>query len=266
MPIDLNQFAVDFGIDPATLTAKADVAAKYNTYFTEAATKYETATRAQREAEEKLSRVQSEQEAINNQIAQFGMTEANVAALRANNAQLEAALKSMKEQGFDVNIPEAPKVNEPAKPQFDPDRFRQDVNSTLIEGFNANNRYQRLYGKALPDDVDVLAREAAQARKPFSQYVADKYDFSGEEKRQAEANQAKRDAEIAQKAIEEYKTKNPVVMGNPELMRGVPSRSPLMQVQREAPDKNKFAGLSVREKIAQSVARSRAAVNTSRSA
>lgn len=255
MALDMNQLAAELGIDPATLSAKADVVSKYNTYFQEANTRYETATRAQQEAEAKLAQVQSEQAAINEQIAKFGMTEANVAALRANNAAMEASLKAIKEQGFDVNIPAPVAVPTQAAPEFDPQNFRQQVNQTLIEGFNANNRYQRLFGKALPEDVDVLAREAAQQRKPFSQYVAEKYDFAGEEKRQSEAAMQKRLDEYAASKLKEYQEKNPVVAGNPNLAPGVQSRAPHIFKPREESERRQFSNMGFREKIANSVKR-----------
>ena len=165
MAFTLTDLASELGIEVSTLQSKPDVVAKWNGYLSEADTKYTQATNAQKDAETKLEAVKNEQRVIDENIASFGMTEANVAALRANNAAMEASLKALKEQGFDVKIPEAPKAE--TKTEFDPNGFRADVNRTLIEGFNVNNRYQRLFGKALPDDVDALAREASRARMPF---------------------------------------------------------------------------------------------------
>ena len=48
------------------------------------------------------------------------------------------------------------------------------MNATLVHGFNVMNRYQRLYGKALPDDVDALAREAKARNMHFTDWAAQK--------------------------------------------------------------------------------------------
>lgn len=260
MAFTLDVLAQELGIDPATLSAKGDVVAKWNGYLSEADNKYTQATAAQKEAEVKLAAVEAEQAVIDENIAKFGMTEANTAALRANYAAMEASLKALKEQGFNVNIPETPKVTEPVKNEFNPDAFRNDVNQSLILGFDMNNRYQRLYGQPMPDDLQTLLREAQQARQPLATYVATKYDFTGREKTQREESQKKHDDEIRAAAVKEYQEKNPVTAGHPEMARGVASRHP--QVVRERPIAEKgFGNLSTREKIAQSVARTRQVLN-----
>jgi hypothetical protein len=258
MAFTLTDLASELGIEVSTLQSKPDVVAKWNGYLSEADTKYTQATNAQKDAETKLEAVKNEQRVIDENIASFGMTEANVAALRANNAAMEASLKALKEQGFDVKIPDAPKATPQA--EFDPNGFRADVNRTLIEGFNVNNRYQRLFGKALPDDVDALAREASQARMSFSQYVAQKYNFAGEEKRQQDVATKAHDEQISAAAVKKYQEEHPVTAGNPDLQRGVASRHPQIVRQREAGDHKQFANLPARQKISQSVARSRTAL------
>jgi len=125
------------------------------------------------------------------------------------------------------------------------------------------NKYQRLFdGKPLPDDLDVLAREATAARKPFPQYVAEKYDFAGQEKKLNLQTQQKHDEEIRAAAIREYQEKHPVTHGNPELQRGAPSRYSQVARPREGQDLKTFGNLSARQKIAQSVAKTRAALDS----
>ena len=248
-----------FTLDVLALAAKGDVVAKWNGYLSEADNKYTSATQAQKDAEAKLAQVKEEQRVIDENIASFGMTESNVIALRANNAAMEATLKELKAQGLDVKIPEAPVADPNKKTDFNPDAFRQDVNNSLILGFDMNNRYQRLYGTAMPDDLSVLINEAKQVRKPLTQYVAEKYDFAGRETTLKTEAQAKRDAEITAAAIAKYKEDNPVTQGNPELQRGVASRYPQMP-KREAGDNKNFANMTARQKIAQSVGRTRQAL------
>ena len=261
MAFTLDVLANELGIDPSTLASKSDVVAKWNGYLSEADTKYTSATAAQRDAESKLEAVQNEQRVIDDNIAKFGMTEANVIALQANNAALRASLEELKKQGMNVEIPALPNSPaNPAKPEFDPTKFQQDVNQSLILGFDMNNRYQRLYGAAMPDDLATLLRESQQARKPLQTYVAEKYDFAGREKSQRDEAQAKHDASVAEKAVNEWREKNPVTSGHPDLARGVASRHPQVVRERPAADKS-FANLSTREKIAQSVSRTRQVLN-----
>jgi hypothetical protein len=261
MAFTIDDLASELGIDAATL--KPDARAKWNGYLTEADTKYQQATTAQKDAEAKLKQVIEEQKVIDQNISSFGMTEANVIALRANNAAMEATLKTLKSQGLDVNIPEAPAA--PKQDQFDPTKFQQDVNQSLILGFDMNNRYQRLYGTAMPDDLSVLLREATQARQPLQQYVAAKYDFAGREKSQREEAQKKHDDGIRAAAVKEYQEAHPVTQGNPELQRGVSSRHPQLAKPREGADGKTFANLPARQKIAQSVGRTRQALAANQS-
>jgi hypothetical protein len=258
MAFTLDALASELGIDPATLTAKADVVAKWNGYLTEADSKYSQATAAQKAAEEQLAAVKREQAAIDERIGSFNVTETEVIQLRANYAALEAQAKALKEQGLNINIPEAPKA--PVKAEFNPDAFRQDVNASLIVGFNLNNKFQRVFGKPLPDDIDVLAREASARRIPLMDWADQKYGFAAEEKRQSELAAKKHDEEIAAAAVKKYQEEHPATAGNPDLARGVTSRHPQLVKPREAGDFKQFANLSARQKIAASVARTRAAL------
>lgn len=261
MPFKLEDLAAELGIDVATIQAKPEVATKWNGYLADADNKYSQASAAEKAAQAKLDQIENEQRTINESIASFGMTEANVTALRANNAAMEAQLKALKDQGLEITIPTMPaNPTDPKPAAFDPTAFRQDVNQSLIHGFDMNNRYQRLYGKAMPDDLAVLLSEATAARKPLPQYVAEKYDFTGEEKRQTTAAQTKRDEEIAAAAVKKYQDANPNTSGNPEFARGIASRHPMIVREREVGDNKTFSNLTARQKIAQSIGRSISAI------
>ena len=166
MSFTLDTLADELGIPRETLASKGDVVAKWNGYLSEADTKYSQATQAQKDALATLEAAKNEQRVIDENIAKFGMTEANIIALRANNAAMEAQLKTLKEQGLDVTIPTAPPVNQPAA--FDPNSVpAHDVNTTSKYGFKASNEYQRIFGKPIPDDIDVLADEGCATADAF---------------------------------------------------------------------------------------------------
>jgi hypothetical protein len=254
MSFDLNVFATEFGIDPATLQAKPDAFKKWNGYLSEADTQYKTAKQLKDEAQATLDAVKAEQAVIDDRIANYSLSEAEVDTLRANYASLEATVKTLQDAGYKgLKIPEPVKKNEPAA--FDPNRFQQDVNGTLVAGFNVMNRYQRLYGKALPDDLDALAREAKSRNINFTDYVAQKYDFAGEEKRQSQAASQKEKDEYAALKVKEYQEAHPVTAGNPELLSSGASRFPEL-AKRPTPKAHENYGGSPAQRIARSVKRS----------
>jgi hypothetical protein len=252
----IQELATEFGLD---LTgAKPEFFAKANGYFSDAEKQYSTANQLKTEAEANLRRVQDERADIDKYIADYGANEQTIAALQANNAAMAASLTTLKNQGLNVDIPNAPAVQQKAgKPEFDAAQFENRVGSVLAQGFNLNNKYQRLYGQPLPDDIDALANEAQQARKPLMEYAAQKYDFAGVEKRKTEAAQSTRDAQIAADAVKKYQEQHPVTNENPFQSRGIDSRHSQIFKPREAKDLRQFAGMTAREKIAASVARTR---------
>ncbi len=253
MAFTLEGLETELGLAPGTLTAKKEVAAKYNGYLAEADTKYTSATEAQKQAQAALDAVKNEQAAIDEKIKSFSLTEAQVDTLRANYAALEAQAKALKAQGYNLNIPETPAA--PAKTEFDPNRFQQDVNGSLVAGFNLMNKHQRIFGKALPDDLDALAREAAAARVPFMQYAEQKYGFAAEEaKQKSAALQADKDAYAAQK-VKEYQEAHPVTAGNHDLVTPGASRFPEL-AKRPTPQKHENYGGTPAQRIARSVKRS----------
>lgn len=257
----IAELATELGLDVSAF--KPEAVAKWNGYLTDADTQYQSAKQLQADSESNLRRVQQEQDEINRYIEQYGASEQTNAALRANNAAMEAQLQSLKGQGIAVEIPTSVPTqnnNKPAKNEFDADQFRNQVGSTMADGFNLVNKYQALYGKPLTDDINTLATEAKNARKPLYQYAAEKYDFAGEEKRKSDAAAKAHDESIAAAAVKKYQEDNPNNAGNPFQAQGGESRHPQILKPRDAKDLRSFANLSPREKIAQSVARSREAL------
>ena len=254
----LEELASDLGLDVATIDPAKK--AKVTAYLTEADSKYASASQAQKDAQTALDAVKNEQAAIDDRIRSFSVSEAELDGLKARYAGLqgraalmEGQLKSFKTGGYNVDIP--PAIVDPTPPPFDPNRFQSDVNNTLVSVFNVMNRYSRLYGKAMPDDADALAREAKAHNMHFTDWAAQKYDFQGEEKRQSEkATQADKDAYATVK-VKEYQDAHPVTAGNHELTPGGASRFPEL-AKRPVPQKHENFGGSPAQRIARSVKRS----------
>jgi hypothetical protein len=261
----VQELATELGIDLGTL--KPEAVTKWNGYLTDADAKYRSATELQQQAENNLRKVKEEQEQIDSYIAQYGASEDTRVALEANLAAYKAVVDNIKSQGINVEIPTlktVPAVATPAanggKPAFDPDKFRGSVSNVIAQSMNLNNRHLALFGKPLPVDIDALAAEAHAAGKSLYEYGAHKFDFAGEESRKSAAAQAAHDKEVSDRAVAEYREKNPVTNGNPFLQGGGDSAHAQVRKPMEVKDQRDFQNLSPRAKIAASVARSREAL------
>src|ERR1700677_4525390 len=206
----VEELATEMGIDLAT--AKPEGVAKFRTFVADTNRQHAEASTLAAQAESNLRKVKEEQDAITKHIERYGGYEDTHAALRANNAAMEAQLKTLKESGLNVNLPgELPKrtVTEPGKATFDPDKFRGAVSTTIADLTDLNNKHLFLYGKPLPDRSNALADEARAAGKSLYEYGAQKYDFAGAETKKSQESQAAHDAEVAAKAVKEFREKNP---------------------------------------------------------
>jgi len=261
MAFTLETLAAELGIDPATLQAKPDVTAKWNGYLTEADTKYTKATASERAASESLEQAKRDQAAIDDQIKQFGLTEARVAELQTANAALTAAVAEAKKQGLNVDLSQftAPKVDTP-----DPTKVLQDTMRTgfsqMGEALRVQTRFQAVFGKPFVDDPVKLVDEAIAARLPVSEYGERKYKFAEETERQRQAElQTKIDAGIAA-GVTKYKEEHPVTAGHRGLTPGVASRFPQVFKPRTASETSDFRKMSPRQRIEASVSRVREAI------
>jgi hypothetical protein len=245
---NIETLAADLGLDPKTL--KPEVAAKWNGYLSEADKQYKEAQKLKADAE-------ALQQVIDQNIAGFGVTEANNIQLQAQVEALKAAQKTLEEKyGTKIDL-KLPEVGKPA--QADPVK---SLESLIVQGFTninqaqaANNRYLALYGKPMPDDPSALADEAAAHRMSVSQWADQKYGFA---KKQKELDEAAFNAKVkaaADAEIAKYKEANPYTAGNPELNGGMPSNHPLMPKPMEIGKQKEFSGMSAREKVAAMVGR-----------
>lgn len=257
----LAELETELGLASGTLTGKADVVAKYDGYYAEADTKASAAQKALQDA-------QNLQRVIDENIANNGLNETNMAQLRASNAALSAALAEVKKAGFTgITIPDFPAtgtvVSDPMK----------DLQSLIVNGFtnigqtlNIANRYTRITGKPLPDDPATLADEARARRMDVATYAEQKYGLTAlEQKASADRAQKEKDDYAAIK-VKEYQETHPSVSGHPELNGGMPSNYPQMPQPRETKSVREFASMSAREKISNGMQRATQAVDSRNSA
>ena len=250
----VEEILAELGITPDP--AKAAVVKKWNTTLSasegDAQTKLAT-------AQKKMDDAQALQRVIDENIRTAGLTETNVAQLRANNAALTAAnaslvaaVEEIKKQGFTgLNIPALPALPQPAK--VDPiDALQQTIMNGFTNAAQAMDemtRYQRITGKPIPENPSMIADKAAKARMSVHDYVEQTYKLSELERTQAAtASQKEKDDYAAQK-VEEWKAAHPVLTGHPELGPGVPSNYPNIPKPSDAAGVKEMAGKSPMEKI-----------------
>ncbi len=251
----LSELETELGLAPGTLTAKPEVATKWNGLLTDGETKLAAAQKA-------LTDAQNLQRVIDENIEKNGLNETNIAQLRASNAAMAAALAEVKKAGFTgITIPEFA-VTAPANANP-----LEELKTLIVKGFTTSsqamdvaNRYFRVFGKAMPDNPTALADEAAKHRLDVATYAEQKYGFAAaEQKLQAEAT-AKRETEIAERAVAKWKEDNPSTVGNAHLQPGVPSDYPAIPKPREGASVREFAGMTARQKIENSMKRNLEAV------
>lgn len=164
-----------------------EVVGALSTYHTEAESKLTTAQQKESEAAELRRQAELEKEEVKTYVEQYGTDLTKMGSKDAKLAAYDAYLQKLKEQGFEVPADLLSKEIPVTKPNtstsnFDPDKFRGEVGSVMSQFLDANNEYFRLYGSPLPESSTSLAEEAARARKPIRQYIAERYKF--EEKKQ----------------------------------------------------------------------------------
>ena len=250
----LRELETELGLAEGTLTGKADVAAKYDTLLSEGA----TAQTKMAEAQAALKTAQDTEKVIDDNIRNFGLTEATVADLKASNAALQAAnsaylaaMNELKTQGFSlegVNLPTPPAAATP-----DPLKSLADnvaaSQSALVQAINVSNQYARVFGKPMPDDLNTLAKEAAERRLPVNTYAEQKYGFAAEEQKQQAAKTAAREAEVAAAAVKKYQEEHPNTTGNPNLTPGGPSNYPTLPPKMESNKVREFANMTPKQKM-----------------
>jgi hypothetical protein len=95
----------------------------------------------------------------------------------------------------------------PGSPTFTMEAIDQRLGSGISNVGWAIQEYQRLTGQFLPDSFDKLVEEANNARLPFRDYVARKYDFAGKQAEITRKAAEEHDAKVRAEAVAPYETK-----------------------------------------------------------
>ena len=172
-----------------------------------------------------------------------------VATASSEAARYKAYLQSLKDQGYDVpaDLLTAPTATtttttrDTTTGQFTREDFNKEMQGTgetLVTLMSLSNRYQDLYGTPyLTGEQDFS--EAKQARKPFREFVAQKYKFEDKTKeRQAAADQARLD-KYAKEKVEAAQAEWQKVHGsNPETR--APLASKFDKIEKLAANKDSW--------------------------
>lgn len=170
---------------------------------------------------------------------QINEVHSKVAQAEARAAFYQKQVESAKESGFiPADAPAAavtvtqtrdgggrfvPGANDvPGSPKF----MTQDEGWTALSTASwAMAEYSRLNeGKPIPDDIADLVKESQSVRKPFKQYVEEKYNFGGRRKEIAEAAQKAHDEKVAKDAVAKDRQEQAERYGsNPDLRPGATS-------------------------------------------
>jgi hypothetical protein len=140
-------------------------------------------------------------------------------------------LESLKAQGFDVKLPDAPAPAVPGSPAIggnvaNIEKFQSEVTgavSQLMDFNDAASEYQRLTGQLLPESSKALAKQAQEARKPLGQFIAEKFNFdkirqdksAADEKAKLDAARKEGEDAAARKFAEKYGSNPMTAQGRP---------------------------------------------------
>jgi hypothetical protein len=255
MAFTVAGLAAELGIDPATLASKQDIVARYDGYFSQADTQYA-------EAKSALDKAARDQQAIDEQIKSFGITEARITELTAANAALKAAMESAKSAGLNIDLSGIP--NPTAPPAADPIKTLEgrlnSLAANMSAGMKVQTKYYSTFGKPLPVDIDTLIGEATMARMPVEQYAEQKFQFSAELAKQQQAQQEADKAKWKAEGAREWQDAHPVTSGHPGLARGRDSQHARVIKPRTSDEQKSFRNMTPRERIANSVSRTREAL------
>jgi hypothetical protein len=224
---DLNTFLTENGM---TAEEIAGLTEKQKAVLATALGKYDEGTSAQAKAAEQLTEAQKFWD--EKVTPALSGVDKRVATAEAERARYAAYLKSLKDQGYDVPddlvaAPKPPENRDPETGKFvTPEAMQKEFRSvapTMVSLVSLSNEYQDLYGTPYVNG-DADWQEAQNARKPFREFVREKYSFAA---KTAERNSKREQERIDAKVAEQLKAKEAELVAkygsNGELRSPMPS-------------------------------------------
>jgi len=206
-------------------------------YVSDADTKLTSAQQAEAQAAELKRITELEKKEVLDYVENYGNKLRETSSIQAKYDAAVAQLKSLREQGFTVDLPSDTPAANPAVPgspavggnALDENAILGKVGSVMSQWLDANNEHIRLYGTPIPEQSTALAEEARQARKPIGQYIAEKFKFKAkQDEQQKAAFQKTVDEQVAAKLAEKERKLAEERGSNPNLRPGEPSRASLV--------------------------------------
>ena len=213
-----------------------------NGYVSGAETTLQTAAQKEAAAAEALRQATLEKQDVTEYVEKYGTALTKTASVEAENKALRTYLESLKTQGFEVQIPvaETAKAVVPGSPAIGANavdaekKILNTVGTVMAAYTNANNEHIRLYGTPIPDSFEELTEAGQNSRKPFSQYLSERYKFSETRKtKETEAYETRVKADAAKIVAEERRKDAELRGSNPNLRAGESSRNSVIPIKHE---------------------------------
>ena len=219
-----------------------DVLGHMDAFATDAGSKLTAAQTEAAKAAETLRLSEMTKAEVNEYVERHADTLTRLSSTEAKNKAYVAYLSELKEKGFDIPVeliskepgsgaqpivPGSPAMGGNA---FDPDKFRKEfrgeVGVVMSNFLDANNEHLRLFGAPIPESSAAIAEQAARARKPIADFVAEKYKFA-DKRQENERNAAKaHEDQIRKDERAKVQQENAEKFGsNPNLVAGENSRN-----------------------------------------
>jgi len=223
------------GLPPEVVTALTG-------YVSQADTTLQTASQKETAAAEALRQAGLEKADVQKYVEEYGTSLSKNASVEAENKALKTYLETLKAQGFEIELPKVTPEVKPVVPgspaiganAVDEGKILGKVGSVMSQWLDANNEHIRLYGTPIPDASTDIAAQAASARKPIGEFLAEKYKFVETRKRKEAAAYEARVAADAKKIVDEHDRKAAEARGsNPNLRSGEISRNSVVPIKHE---------------------------------
>jgi hypothetical protein len=224
-------------IDEVIAGLPKEAVAAFGGILTDAETKVQTAAQQASEAAELRRQAELDRKDIQKYVDDYSLSLNNQGSLQAKYDAVVAYVDSLKAQGFDVKLPVDVAPSSEKKPvvpgspaiggnAVDEGKILGRVGNVMSQWLDANNEHIRLYGVPVPDPSTNIAEEAARARKPVGEYMAEKYKFRERQAaKEREAYDARVAADVKAKVDEQLRVEAEKRGSNPNLRAGESSRA-----------------------------------------